>query len=144
MPKTRALFAGLLLTFGLAACGSSQTVEEACEIVVTDMLKAIETAESRLTEESDSEDFSAAQDVYVQEVRAVTDRISNSDVKKAVEHQADAAEATADIKVDLLTAMGEEDDETAERLTAELREASDEYNAKEPNLAELCGSQSGN
>ena len=137
------LVIGLALAFGLAACGGgsddgNQSVETACQTVMTDILDAYDQAEAGLDETSESEDFVRAQEIYVREIRAIAERIGNADIKQAIEVQADGAEATTDLKVKIFEATKADDMVQADELSTELLEVLAKHNKDQPTLNDLC------
>lgn len=135
LPKPAAIAFALALTFALSACGSSQTVEEACEYVNTEI-----KAPSEEMSGVDSTDAKAAEKAiktFTKELGGIEDGIKNKEVKDAFGALVDVYEDLAESYKDFAASIEGEDtaDVDTEKITeigTNMQEASQKY-------ADLCG-----
>ncbi len=135
LTKPAAVALALALTFTLSACGSSQTVEEACEYVNTEIKAPSE--EMSGVDSTDPEAAEKAIKTFTKELGNIEGDIKNKEVKDAFGNLVDVYEDLADSYKDLAaTAKGEDtadiDTEKVTEISTNMQEASQKY-------AELCG-----
>lgn len=132
--KPAAALAAVALSFGLSACGGSQSVDEACKVAETEVKDAMGDMTS-----IDPSDTDKATDTISSMSKALEDtenKLENEDVKKAV------GDLSAEFSK-LETSFGDLKDagEDPEKLTAvsqDMSKISEDVQAKGEKLDELC------
>ena len=132
--KIAAALAATTLTFSLAACGSSQTVEEACKIVNTESKKSADKLSD--FDQSDPKATAKAMKQFSADLNRIEDKLENEEVKAAFEGIADPYEDLVDIYEDVAAAG--KDAKKVEAATAKLADIGAKIQKSGEKFDELC------
>ena len=133
--KTAAALAALTLSFGLAACGGGQSVDEACKVAESEVKDAMGDMSSiDVTDKDKATDTISS---MTEALKKTQDKLENDEVKKAVGDLAKEFDQLESVFADLESAGS--DPEKLNAVSEKMSSISDNVQKRGEKLDELCG-----